>query len=198
MLYFNASQQVRLSPAQVCAYRWIPAWPERHTIKGLSCSKVSSMASAVTWHIRLDMVALIWPMVMPFPSKSHRQSLSARLSYSQLSFHTELVPISRTVSFNICFHSALAFGLVKSTNTPGPPHQVPTPSSPLSLSFTRIPFAFIFSMSGWARRMPGFTLGDTVMPRFFISAKNCFGSLNRFWFQVNTQRLSPSFVSCWV
>ena len=33
-----------------------------------------------------------WPMVPPLPSKSQVQSLSIRLSYSQLSFQTESVP----------------------------------------------------------------------------------------------------------
>ena len=144
----------------------------------------------------LDMAAFTWPMVVPFPSKSQRQSLSTRLSYSQLSFHTELVPISRTDFFSISFHTALAVGFVKSTNTPFPPHQVPTPGSSPSLSLTKISCFFISASSGWDNRIPGFTLGDTVIPRFAISEKNFLGSLKRFLFHVNTQRFKPSPVSC--
>ena len=37
-------------------------------------------------------------------------------------------------------------------------------------------------------KIPGFTLGDTQTPRFFICAKKSLGFLKRFLFQVNTQR----------
>ena len=117
------------------------------------------------------------------------------LSYSQLSFHTEEVPYSSTFSFNSAFQSSRVDAFVKSTNIPGPPHQVPTPGSSLSLAFTNIPFAFISSSFGWIRRMPGFTLGLTVTPRSRICLKKSFGSLKRFLFQVNTQRLMPLSVS---
>ena len=153
------------------------------------------MASSVIWHMMLDITDFNWPMVPPLPSKSQRQSLSTMLSYSQLSFHTEHVPISRTFSFNISFHTLRVTGLVKSAKTPLPPHQVPIPGSSLWLSFTKISFAFICSRLGWERRIPGFTFGDTVIPLFFICAKKSLGFLKRFSFHVNTQRFTPCSVS---
>ena len=134
-------------------------------------------------------------MVPPFPSKLQRQSLSMRLSYSQLSFHTELVPYSRTFSFRSAFQFSLVESFVKSTNMPFPPHQVPIPGSSLSLALMNISFSFISSSFGWIRSIPGFTFGDTQTPLFFIWTKKSFGSLKRFLFQVNVQRFTPSSVS---
>ncbi len=60
----------------------------------------------------VHMMGLSWPMVPPLPSKSQRASLSSRLSYSQLSFHTESVPTSITLSVRYFFHASRASGLV--------------------------------------------------------------------------------------
>ena len=58
------------------------------------------------------MMGLSWAMVPPLPSKSHRQSLSSRLSYSQLSFQMELVPTSMTLSVRYFFQASRPSGLV--------------------------------------------------------------------------------------
>src|SRR5699024_10161459 len=143
----------------------------------------------------LDITDFSWPIVPPFPSKLQRQSLSMRLSYSQLSFHTELVPYSRTFSFKRAFQFSLVEAFVKSTNIPLPPHQVPIPASSLLLAVMNISLSFISASVGWTRSIPRFTLGDTHTPLFFIWAKKSLGSLRRFVFQVNVQRLIPSSVS---
>ena len=117
------------------------------------------------------------------------------LSYSQLSFHTELVPYSRTFSFNIAFQLSRVSCFVKSTKTPFPPHHVPIPGSSDLLALTNIPFACISSFFGCNSKIPGFTFGDTQIPRSFICLKKSFGSLKRFLFHVKTQRLIPSSVS---
>src|SRR5699024_7104928 len=60
------------------------------------------------------------------PSPSTVVSWSRIDSYSQLSFHTEAVPCSRTAADSHCVHASRACAEVKSMKWPGPPHQAPT------------------------------------------------------------------------
>ena len=199
MLYFRLSQWVRLSPAQTCAYRWIPAWPERQTEKGRQSGSYSSTASLDSWHIRLLMTGFIVPIVLPLPSNQTFASLSTRESYSQLSFHSERQPYLSSASLIYSFQCRRVDSFVKSTKRPGPPHQVPTarPSIPAlsSEAGRNMPFAFISSSSGCTSSMPGLMLGETTMPRFSIWANQSAGSLKRLLFHVKVQRLMPSSVS---
>ncbi len=101
------------------------------------------------------------------------------------------------------FQCARTLAFVKSTKTPGPPHQVPTArpfAGPSGLGLSseaarNIPFSIISERSGCTRSIPGLMLGETVMPRSFIAANQAAGSLKRFRFQVKEQRLMPSLVS---
>ena len=148
MLYFNASQHVRLSPAHTCAYLCIPACPERHTENGLIFSLYSVTASLESWHMILLITGFSSPIVLPLPSKYTLASLSTIESYSQLSFHTDSQPYFISPSFRYSFQYSLVCSLVKSTNIPVPPHHVPLPGSSFMLSYTNISFFFISSRYG--------------------------------------------------